>query len=32
MKISISGTGVHLEGDWTLAGVTQSAIDSLYRK
>jgi ABC-type transporter Mla MlaB component len=29
MKISISGTGVHLEGDWTLAGVTQSAIESL---
>jgi hypothetical protein len=27
MKISISGTGVHLEGDWTLAGVTQCAID-----
>ena len=29
MKISISGTEVHLEGDWTLAGVTQSAMDSL---
>jgi ABC-type transporter Mla MlaB component len=29
MKITISGTGVHLDGDWTLAGVTQSAIDSL---
>ena len=29
MKIGISGTGVHLEGDWSLAGVTQSAIDSL---
>ena len=29
MKISVSGTGVHLEGYWTLDGVTQSAIDSL---
>jgi len=29
MKISISGTEARLEGDWTLAEVTQGTIDSL---
>ena len=29
MKIHISGNIASLEGDWTLAGVTQSTIDSL---
>jgi ABC-type transporter Mla MlaB component len=29
MKINISGTEAHLEGDWTIAEVTQSTLDSL---
>lgn len=29
MKINMTGSMAHLEGDWTLAGVTQSTIDSL---
>jgi ABC-type transporter Mla MlaB component len=29
MKIRMTGSIASLEGDWTLAGVTQSAIDSL---
>jgi ABC-type transporter Mla MlaB component len=29
MKVRITGSTAHLEGDWTLAGVTQSTIDSM---
>jgi ABC-type transporter Mla MlaB component len=29
MEVHMTGTTVHLEGDWTQAGVTQSAIDSM---
>lgn len=29
MKINISGTEANLEGDWTVAGVTQSTLESL---
>jgi len=29
MNVHMTGTTAHLEGDWTHAGVTQSAIDSM---
>jgi ABC-type transporter Mla MlaB component len=29
MKVHMTGTTAHLVGDWTQAGVTQSAIDSM---
>lgn len=29
MNVHMTGTTAHLEGDWTVSGVTQSAVDSM---